>query len=175
MTDCSKADQPFHSRPLIGKLKFVLAKVQSQYAKLPEDQRHGNPTRVKLLNVELEKYHLRCDDWSTFAHFVGFSGVDSKSVSHLLRYARRQSRGGKSINLYTFSIEDIQRAVVWKVPFRLLQPHWKHRVDMSPTDIGYEYQLKMEREGRAKRWKAISAQSELVKYCEARGIKVPMR
>lgn len=167
--------EPFRNRPIIGKLKFALARVQSRYAKLPENQRHGNHTRVQLLNIELRKYHLQCHDWPTFVSFVGYAGISSKALSHLLRYARRQSKSGNGVSTWIFSIEDIQRAVAHKVPFRLLSPHWIHRPELQSTDIGYECHLKAERESRAKRWQAIWAQCELIQYCENLGIKVPLR
>ena len=193
MTDWSKATHPFHSRPLIGKLKFVLAKVQAQLAQLPKD-RQTPRLRLHLLNKELEFYHLKTYDWAEFVNFVRACPVDTKALSHLLRHARwekcRYLKAAESSqrrycptedwnpnthNRWAFVIEEIKCAVIYRVPFRMLKLEYRFGREIDLSDIGYDADMIHRREKHYRRMYAIQEQGQLIEFAKQRGLSIPIR
>ena len=186
MTDWSKAAHPFHSRPLIGKLKFVLAKVQSQWARLPEAERTERK-RLRLLNKELEFYHLYADNWPDFVTFVRNPPVSSKVLSGLLRHARWQEKAcdpyryesrrarPNTDNRWAFVVEEIRLAAYYGIPFRLLEMRWRFGAEIEETDIGYRDHVINEHANTRARLAAIRAQGRLVEFAKQNGITIPLR
>lgn len=193
MTDWSKATHPFHSRPIIGKLKFVLAKVQAQFAQLPKDQRTSR-LRLHLLNKELEFYHLKTYDWAEFVNFVRACPVDTKALSHLLRHARweeqryirsyesARSRGYamkdrdlNQHNRWAFVIEEIKCAVIYRVPFRMLKLEYRFGREIDLDDVGYDTEMIHRREKHYRRMYAIQEQGQLIEFAKQRGLSIPIR
>lgn len=195
MTDISQYSQPFRCRPLIGKLKFVLAKVQSKFDKLPKDWKSPK-RRLHMLNEELELYHLRAYDWAEFVNFVHSCLIDTKILSKLLRHARRIDKRydnakkwaagmmpdcpieDRNLNFdtrWTFSVEEILCAYANRVPFRLLRLEYQFFRDMDVDDIGYDAVMIQRRQRFVERIKSIQAQGDLIEFAEKRGLKIPLR
>lgn len=193
MTYWPKAAHPFHSRPIIGKLKFVLAKVQAQFAQLPKDQRTSR-LRLHMLNTELEPYHLKTYDWAEFVNFVRTCPVDTKALSHLLRHARwekcRYLKAAESSqrrycptedwnpnthNRWSFVVEEIKCAVIYRVPFRLLELECRFGRGIDIDDIGYDAERIHRREQHQQRMCAIRRQGELIEFAKQRGLSIPIR
>jgi hypothetical protein len=193
MTDRSKAAHPFHARPIIGKLKFVLAKVQAQLAQLPKD-RQTPRLRLHLLNKELEFYHLKTYDWAEFVNFVRMCPVDNKALSHLLRHARweeqryirsyesARSRGYamkdrdlNQHNRWAFVIEEIKCAVIYRVPFRMLKLEYRFGREIDLDDVGYDTEMIHRREKHYRRMYAIQEQGQLIEFAKQRGLSIPIR
>ena len=193
MTDLSQYSQPFRCRPLIGKLKFVLAKVQSKFDKLPKDWK-SSKRRLHLLNKELEFYHLKTYDWAEFVNFVRMCPVDTKALSHLLRHARweeqryirsyesARSRGYamedrdlNQHNRWAFVIEEIKCAVIYRVPFRMLKLEYRFGREIDLSDIGYDADMIHRREKHYRRMYAIQEQGQLIEFAKQRGLSIPIR
>lgn len=177
---------PFHARPIFGKLKFVLAKVQSQWARLPEAERTERK-RLRLLNKELKFYHLYADNWADFVMFVRNPPVSGKVLSSLLRRARWQEKAYDPYryepgrvrpnpdNRWAFVIEEIRLAAHYGIPFRLLEMRWRFGAEIEETDIGYRDHVINEHANTRARQAAIRAQGRLIEFAKQNGITIPLR
>jgi hypothetical protein len=152
--------QPY--RPIKGKLKCILAKVQSQFAKLPVENK-TNETLIGMVNAELRPLHLMCRTWEEFVYFTKHLKIGSKSLSNILRPARRLSPRLKSH--YMFAVEDILLAVEFGVPFSLLE----FVVDSNLQSA--EHALIRNRSRRD----SLYGKVEIVKHCQKLGVHIPFR
>lgn len=147
-------------RPILGKLKWIMAHVQSQTSKLPPDEIEVR--QLGLLNYELNKLHLSCDSWPKFVWFVQHPSVNSKSVSNLLRHARTASARQRS--LITMRLEDIMFAIQHEIPFKLLMTN---EVTSSYLEFGQRRQPFC----RGYLLGLFSA----IEHCKKLKIKIPLR
>ena len=140
-------------RPIIGKLKWIRSYVQSQIVKIQIGEIESK--RLQLLNHELNKLHLSCENWTSFVTFVQRSNIKSKSLSNFLRYARVESH--KRHRLIIFKLEDIAYAIKKEIPFKLLMP----------DRVGYDNQ-------RFQRGYLLGLDST-IEYCKKSNTKIPLR
>lgn len=149
-------------RPIKGKLKYIQAKVQSQYAKLPVENK-TNETLIVMVNEELRPLHLICRTWEEFVYFTKHLKIDSRALSNLLRSARRLSPQLKSH--YMFAVEDILLAVKFGVPFSLLEFVMDRNLQST------EHALIRNRSRRD----SLYGKVELIGYCQKLGVHIPFR